>query len=127
MENNMEHTLGNPTPCVAQEKTFTQEEVNRIVQERLARVKTTPNEAEVDLQRRETDVYIREQILNHKLPSDSQESLKGLNRETIDKVIEIIAPYIKKASEPILNPVGPTGGVITGSDPIREAMGLNHK
>lgn len=109
-----------------QGKTFTQEDVNRIVQERLARVKATPepDERELELQRREADLYLREAIAKNDLPADVYEGLKGIDKETIDKCIKVFAPYILKSTEPILNPVvGPTGGY-TGTDPIRRAMGL---
>lgn len=111
------------------EKTFTQEEVNRIVQARLAKVKATPqepDERELSLQRREAEVYVKEQVLENGLPKELIEELKGLDRETADKCIKIIAPYAKKAAEPFLNPVmvGPTGGQVGDTDAIRKAMGL---
>lgn len=107
-------------------KTFTQEEVNRIVQERLARAKAgnEPSDKELELQQREAAIYAREQIVEKGLPVDLYNSLKGLDKETVDKCIQIVAPYIKKASEPILNAVGPTSNVDAGSDAIRKAMGL---
>ena len=48
------------------ERTFTQDEVNRIVQERLARAKTTnePDQRELDLQKRERALYVREAVAN---------------------------------------------------------------
>lgn len=109
---------------VQEPKTFTQEEVNRIVQERLARVKTAPGQdnKELELQQRETAVYIRERISEMGLPDELRDSLKGLDKETADKCIEIVAPYIKKASEPIVNAVGPTTG--PAIDSVRAAMGL---
>lgn len=108
-------------------KTFTQEEVNRIVQERLARAKTAagPNDKELELQQRENAVYVRERVLEMGLPNDLCDSFKGLDKETVDKCIQIIAPFVKKAAEPVYNAVGPTTGL--NSDPIRAAMGLNRK
>ena len=48
-----------------------------------------------------------------------------MDKATIDKCLKILAPYAKKASEPILNAVGPTaGGAQSESDAIRKAMGL---
>ena len=126
MENNglLTQTQGNGTQ--PEEKTFTQEEVNKIVQERLARVKTSqgPSEKEIELQQRENDLYIREQIANNGLPNELYDSLKGLDKKAVDKCLSIVSPYIRKASEPVLNPVLPTGGNGGDEDKIRRAMGL---
>lgn len=105
-------------------KTFTQEEVNRIVRERLARVKTAAgaSDKELELQQREDAVYIRERVAEMGLPDELRDSLKGLDKETADKCIQIVAPYIKKASEPICNAIGPTTGPAV--DSVRAAMGL---
>ena len=108
-------------------KTFTQEEVNRIVQERLARAKTAqePDARELELEKRENAIYLREQIATQGLPDTLLEEMQGMDKATIDKCLKILAPYAKKASEPILNAVGPTaGGAQSGSDAIRKAMGL---
>lgn len=108
-------------------KTFTQEEVNRIVQERLARAKTAqePDARELELKKRENAIYLREQIATQGLPDTLLEEMQGMDKATIDKCLKILAPYVKKASEPILNAVGPTaGGAQSESDAIRKAMGL---
>lgn len=108
-------------------KTFTQEEVNRIVQERLARAKTAqePDARELELEKRENAIYLREQIATQGLPDTILEEMQGMDKATIDKCLKILAPYAKKASEPILNAVGPTaGGAQSESDAIRKAMGL---
>ena len=103
-------------------KTFTQEEVNRIVQERLARVKTAqePDARELELEKRENAIYLREQITTQGLPDNLLEEMQGMDKATIDKCLKILAPYAKKASEPILNAVGTQ----SESDAIRKAMGL---
>ena len=127
MENgNSTATQDHQDSVSVQEKTFTQDEVNRIVQERLSRVKIPqgPSEKELELQRRESDLYIREQIMNNKLPDELYDSLKGLDKETADKCLNIIIPYVKKSYEPVLNPVLPTGGVGDNDNAIRRAMGL---
>lgn len=108
-------------------KTFTQEEVNRIVQERLARAKTAqePDVRELELEKRENAIYLREQIATQGLSDTLLEEMQGMDKATIDKCLKILAPYAKKASEPILNAVGPTaGGAQSESDAIRKAMGL---
>jgi hypothetical protein len=107
---------------------FTQEEVNRIVQERLARVKTPnePNQSELDLQARENALYVREQVAEFGLPKELVDEFKGMDKVTVDKCIKIIAPYVQKLKEPILNAVGPTNNGASGTEAaqIRAAMGL---
>lgn len=110
-------------------KTFTQEEVNRIVQERLARAKTVqnPDPKERELEQRENALYVREQMAEHGLPKELMEDFKGMDKATIDKCIKIIVPYANIAKEPFLNPVGPTNGGYSEnkeSVAIRAAMGL---
>ena len=110
------------------EKMFTQEEVNRIVQERLARGKTPnePNQSELDLQARENALYVREQVAEFGLPKELVDEFKGMDKVTVDKCIKIIAPYVQKLKEPILNAVGPTNNGASGTEAaqIRAAMGL---
>ncbi|WP_251386645.1 hypothetical protein [Mediterraneibacter agrestimuris] len=108
------------------ERTFTQDEVNRIVQERLARAKTTnePDQRELDLQKRERALYVREAVANAGLDKELADEFAGLDKETVDKCLKIIAPYAQKMKEPILNAVGPTGGNGFKDDDIRRAMGL---
>lgn len=62
--------------------------------------------------------------MNNKLPNELYDSLKGLDKETADKCLNIIIPYVKKSYEPVLNPVLPTGGVGDNDNAIRRAMGL---
>lgn len=83
MENNME----NNNTAEQQEKTFTQEEVNRIIQERLARVKnkdsgTDPGEAEQgnELEERETSVTLRES----RVECREFVAEKGYNKELLE-------------------------------------------
>lgn len=109
------------------ERMFTQDEVNRIVQDRLARVKVAnePDQRELDLQSRELALYARERIEENGLDKTLADGLKGMDKATIDKVIKIIAPMAQRMNEPIRNAVGPTNGKAMGSDAsIRAAMGL---
>lgn len=130
MENNNVNTGNNQEPQQAAqtgERTFTQDEVNRIVQERLARVKTPdePDQRELDLQKRERALYVREAVANAGLDKDLADEFAGMDKETVDKVIKIIAPMAQRMNEPIRNAVGPTNGMAMGSDAsIRAAMGL---
>ena len=136
MENN---TMNNETKQGAQqetqqagERTFTQDEVNQIVQERLARAKTSsePDQRELDLQARENALYVREALENAGFNNSLAYEFKGMDKATVDKCLKIIAPFAQKMKEPIYNAVGPTnsgdGGV--GSDSaIRAAMGLRRR
>lgn len=109
------------------ERMFTQDEVNRIVQDRLARVKVAnePDQQELDLQSRELALYARERIEENGLDKTLADELKGMDKATIDKVIKIIAPMAQRMKEPIRNAVGPTNEKAMGSDAsIRAAMGL---
>lgn len=109
------------------ERMFTQDEVNRIVQDRLARVKVAnePDQRELDLQSRELALYARERIEENGLDKTLADELKGMDKATIDKVIKIIAPMAQRMNEPIRNAVGPINGKAMGSDAsIRAAMGL---
>lgn len=109
------------------ERMFTQDEVNRIVQDRLARVKVAnePDQRELDLQSRELALYARERIEENGLDKTLADELKGMDKATIDKVIKIIAPMAQRMNEPIRNAIGPTNGKAMGSDAsIRAAMGL---
>ena len=117
---------GHGTPQT-NERMFTQDEVNRIVQDRLARVKVAnePDQRELDLQSRELALYARERIEENGLDKTLADELKGMDKATIDKVIKIIAPMAQRMNEPIRNAVGPTNGKAMGSDAsIRAAMGL---
>lgn len=111
-----------------QEKLFTQEDVNRIVGERLARerkgIENEPNPKELELQQREAKLYIREVAQENDLPQDVVGNLEGLDKKTIDIIVKIIAPYIQKSKEPILNPTIRTQGAKGIDDSIRTAMGL---
>ena len=111
-------------------KTFTQEDVNRIVQERLARERNrVPSDAEKTLEEREKAVAARERESADKavrksknIPEEVYEALNCASEDAFNKSLEILSPYFQKAREPIFNAVGPTNG--TNTDSVRAAMGL---
>ena len=112
------------------EKTFTQEDVNRIVQDRLSRERKVSSDAEKTLEDRERELAQKEQeiafkaVLDSKgIPKEIYEALNCTSEEAFNKSIEILEPYFQKLKEPIRNAVGPTRGAIH-VDPIRKAMGL---
>ena len=127
----MENLENNTASNVGDNKTFTQEEVNKIVQERLAREKgKTPLEAGKALEEREKAVAAKEREISFKatmkakgIPEEVYEALNCTSEEVFNKSLEILSPYIQKSKEPILNAVGPTSGS-AGNDSIRAAMGL---
>lgn len=132
-------TMSQPNPQDGGEKTFTQEEVNRIVGERLAKAK---NSGETDLAKREQELARREltlnarELLNEKgLPAQLLDALNCANEETIRKSVEIIETILKErqATAHAPNEVrtvsfgvasNACGGVNIGSQAIRKAMRL---
>lgn len=112
-------------------KTFTQEEVNEIVQRRLAKDRKNRGEdagknieeRERALIEKENAAYAKQMFSVNGLPEDLLGIVKGKEQKEVDEIIKILKPYVDKANEPIRNPVSGTGGVV-GSDAIREAMGL---
>lgn len=134
-QNNTEnHASGN------QEKTFTQEEVNQIVQSRLARAKfeSAPDFSarEAELSRRETQLDAREKLADAGLPKELVSALNCSNKETMEKSIETLISFLGSNTP---NNAKVTGGyrVSTGAmgnsetntslakdAEIRKAMGL---
>lgn len=124
-----------------QAKTFTQEDVNRIVQERLARAKHLPDSAgyaerEEALSLRERQLDAREKLADDGLPKDLLPLVNCSSKEDMEKSISLISTYFKgapaKAGER-QSIYRMSSGVSTSSggshkeasdDEIREAMGL---
>ena len=142
--NTEEPTGGNP------EKTFTQDEVNRIVQDRLAKERTKYDpkpdplaEREAELARREFMFTAREKMTEKGLPVELLEAMNTSSPEAFEKSMETIeqklyGPYVSikdpatgeyvrlHPGEPIPPFTTPgTGQQPQGlSDKVREAMGL---
>ena len=124
------------------ERTFTQEEVNRIVQERLAKEKSkgTGNAgdelekraAELDL--RERRLTAREKLRENGLPDYLVDALNMNTDEDFQKSMEAVLKMKGEAvnspgagAKPIgiLNPIGTIQGMGTKTnDPVRAAFGL---
>lgn len=120
-----------------EEKTFTQEEVNRIVQERLARSKNkepqageeSGNSKEAELKAREMNIIAREKLLDAELGKECMPLLAGANDEKeILQRIEVIKSLKGNAKETNKNKgftIGaPNGDGNNKTDAIRQAMGL---
>lgn len=106
-------------------KTFTQEEVNKIVQQRLERAKSKePDELakrEAELKKREMSLTIREQLSGAGLPKELASVISADTEDEAIEKINIIKKYIDQpAHGNLYNPVKGDAKV----DPIRAAMGL---
>lgn len=106
-------------------KTFTQEEVNKIVQQRLERAKSKePDELakrEAELNKREMSLTIREQLSGAGLPKELASVISADTEDEAIEKINIIKKYIDQpAHSNSYNPVKGDAKV----DPIRAAMGL---
>lgn len=126
---------GNATPRAEENKTFSQSDINRIVQERLAKEKSKTDavlvERERELAQRELVLSTREKLSSKGLPVELLDALNLSTAESAERSLSILETYIKKQSplvsispqNPFLgapNPA-PSSGTSGG---IRQAMGL---
>lgn len=118
-------------------KTFTQEEVNRIIQERLNREKNKTDTSdkyqarEQELIARENTLACKEYLSEKKLP---KEMLEVFGADEVDKFkikVDKLLEAFPQIIEPIHNPVTTTTGVHSGGhqnyksiDATRKAFGL---
>ena len=132
-----ENKATNPNPeSGAGEKTFSQEDVNRIVGERLAAEK---RKGEAALAEREQELNRRELLLNAKskmtamgLPVELLDALNVSSEEAMEKSLNTVKAVIDKikAENPkaTISGASPASGVTTprgGADSqLRKAMGL---
>ena len=136
----------NADPATGQgtgEKTFTQDDVNRIVQERLAKEKTK-NSGEADFAKREQELAQRElhmtakEMLSEKgLPVQLFDALNCTDKETLEKSIATIETVFNEYKANATSNIKfqgfqpgvsaqqkPTAEGATGDLEIRKAMGL---
>lgn len=108
-------------------KTFTQEEVNKIVQQRLERAKSKePDELakrEAELNKREMNLTIREQLSSAGLPNELAGVISVQDEDEAREKIEILKKYIESQPAHSKAEYNPVKGEVK-TDPIREAMGL---
>ncbi len=110
------------------EKTFTQEEVNKIVQERLARIKPEPNDKEIKLEQRAKELDMRERKLEAKamfaeksLPKELLDILDYSDEEKMKEHIKILEKtYSAGHTGRGYNPA--RGGEPIQTDPVRKAI-----
>lgn len=108
-------------------KTFTQKEVNKIVQQRLERAKSKePDELakrEAELNKREMNLTIREQLSSAGLPNELAGVISAQDEDEAIEKIEILKKYIESQPAHSKAEYNPVKGEVK-TDPIREAMGL---
>lgn len=82
------------------EKTFSQEDVNRIVQERLAKDRAKSSEElskkEQELLQREFRLNSRQKLIDRGFPESIMDALNCSSEETFDKALDIIEGLIKE-------------------------------
>lgn len=93
----------NADPAAGQgtgEKTFSQEDVNRIVQERLAKDRAKSSEElskkEQELLQREFRLNSRQKLIDRGFPESIMDALNCSSEETFDKALDIIDGLIKE-------------------------------
>lgn len=116
------------------EKTFTQEDVNRIVQERLTRERSRAGQSledrEIELARRENRLTCAERLAEK---CYSKDLLDILDTSDADKFMEnvekLAAMGLRSERRPMPRVVSSTPGLLIdpGDEDLREAFGLNEK
>lgn len=128
----------NPEPNNNGDKTFTQEDVNRIVSERLAKekakyeansqAKTQKREAELskreqELLTRELKATARETLMNKNLPKDLLDVVNYSSEEEMNKSIDILAKTYGTGRGSVTD-YSPQGGQNIQVDQFRAAFNL---
>ena len=100
------------------EKTFTQEDVNRIVSDRLAKEKGKADaalaEREAGLTAREKVLETREKLAGAGLPGELMNALSLYGEGEIDKAVAILAKLYKQAQDGVAGAAAP---VMQGAKP----------
>ena len=130
----------------AGEKTFTQDDVNRIVQDRLAKDREKAskelNEREQELAQREFRLNSRQKLIDKGYPETLLDALNCNSEKEFDKALDIIDGLMKERlavkeddekqrqleaqrAKPFTMPLNQSSYNRTGTDPIRKAMNLN--
>ena len=144
---NTENMNQNADPASVQgtgERTFTQDDVNRIVQDRLAKDREKASkelsEKEQELSKREFRLNSRQKLINKGYPESLLDALNCSSEEAFDKALGIIdglmeerlaskkddekqAQLEAQRAKPFTGPLNQLRSM--GTDPIRKAMNLN--
>ena len=145
---NTENMNQNADPASVQgtgERTFTQDDVNRIVQDRLAKDREKASkelsEKEQELSKREFRLNSRQKLINKGYPESLLDALNCSSEEAFDKALGIIDGLMEERlkskkddekqaqleagrAKPFTGPLNQSS-YRTGADPIRKAMNLN--
>lgn len=120
--------MAQTTEAQAEERVFTQEELEEILQKRLARERRNRpgtdglQARERELEERERAVVARERLAEAGLPAALAQVLKS-DVESIEKAIDLISGL--DMARPVSWGQRPSGGrAAAQEDPIRRAMGL---
>lgn len=114
-------------------KTFSQDDVNRIVSERLQKERQRADNAlverEKELQQRELLLTAKEKLSEQGLPFELLEALNTSSEEALDKSLKLIKEHIdKNTNQPkfvgVTHADGLSGSPVVGNN-IRQAMGLD--
>lgn len=117
------------------EKTFTQDEVNRIVSERLSRerakVEASDNNdieaREADLKHRENTFSCKEYLSGEKLPHGLLDVFSTDDVETFKSNVEKIRPFLNDPNAPSITTGVRSGSSVENKDIFRNAFGLSEK
>lgn len=125
---------GNPTPGQEEQKTFTQDELNRIISERLNKERS---KLEADVAKREQELHRKEFMLNagnvlreNKLPVELLDALNTSSEEAFGKSVELLLKYNEGKETRPANDFGSSGNFgrrgssYSSEDSVRTAMGL---
>lgn len=129
---NLQNTSTEGTQTGTEGKTFTQEDVNRIVQERLAKAKGKGNEEldkkEAELDKRERRMNAIDELRKNDLPDYLVDALNMESEEAFQQSMEAVKKMKGEstgAPGAIIGRGNPIGTVINGGgDELRDAFGL---
>ena len=127
-----------PAEQTGGQKTFTQDDVNRIVQDRLSkdreRASKELGEREQEIARRELRLNSREKLISRGYPEDILDALNLSDEKSFDKALDLLDEYIKPRKAEIDAKLRAAGSAPkftdkseprrSDGDPIRRAMNL---
>jgi len=130
----MGNEVNTPIEGIQTERTFTQEDVNRIIQERLAKEKGKGSEElekrAAELDKRERRMNAVQKLRDNKLPDYLVDALNMDSDDAFENSMEIIKKMKGESAEGVLIGTGNPIGAVTGrninlkKDLIQEAFGL---
>lgn len=138
---NTEVNAATPADPKGEQKTFTQDDVNRIVQDRLAKDRAKASEElgkrEQELKEKEFRLDSRQKLIDKGYPESIMDALNCSSTEAFDKALDIIDSLIKERTPSAeqqeleknrarftTSMNGFAGRGIPQEDPIRKAMNL---